>query len=195
MSGALVVVVVGLVLCFFGVFSIHVQVLAAGFGLGWLLGDLFRLSASTKLLVGLMGAVFVWVLATLVFKAAALFIGGITGAVIGAGISGIVQTGDRNIALGMLLVLVFAVMCALLADRYRERSLLWLTTLGGAGIVLVGLARAAPGTLGFLRGADTATEQVVTTLLWAGLALAGWVTQRRLFPDALDIHRDEDHRR
>lgn len=195
MSGALVVVLVGLVLCFFGVFSLHLQVLATGFGLGWLLGDLFGTSATTELLLGLMAAVTVWILATLVFKAAALFIGGITGAVIGAGISGIVQTGDRNVALGMLLVLVFAAMCALLADRYRERSLLWLTTLGGAGIVLVGLARAGPGTLGFLRGADTVTEQVVTTLLWAGLAVAGWVTQRRLFPDALDVHRDDEHRR
>lgn len=195
MSGALVVVLVGLVLCFFGVFSLHLQVLATGFGLGWLLGDLFGTSATTELLLGLMAAVTVWILATLVFKAAALFIGVITGAVIGAGISGIVQTGDRNVALGMLLVLVFAAMCALLADRYRERSLLWLTTLGGAGIVLVGLARAAPGTLGFLRGADTVTEQVVTTLLWAGLAVAGWVTQRRLFPDALDVHRDDEHRR
>ncbi len=192
MSGG-ILVLVGLVLCFFGIFSIHVQVLAAGFGLGWLFGDLFSTSASTKLLLGLLSAVFVWILATLVFKAAALFVGGLTGAVIGAGISGVVQTGDRNIALGMLLVLVFAVMCALLADRYRARSLLWLTTLGGAGIVLVGLARAAPGTLGFLRGADDATEQVVTTLLWLGLALAGWVVQRRLFPDALRI--DEDRRR
>lgn len=183
---------VGLVLCFLGVFSIHLQVLAAGFGLGWLAGDLFGTSVGTSITLGLIGAVVVWVLATLVFKAAALFIGTVTGAVIGAGISGLVQGGkDRNIALGILLVVVFAVMSALLADRYRSRALLWLTTVGGAGLILVGLARMAPDVFGFLRGPDSGAEQVVSTLCWGGLAVAGWFTQRRLFPRALDLDREE----
>ena len=60
-----VVLVVGAVLCFLGVGSVHLAVLASGFGVGWLLGDLF---GATALIVAACTAVIAWVLVTLVFK-------------------------------------------------------------------------------------------------------------------------------
>ena len=47
-----VVLAVGVVLCFFGVGSLHVALLASGFGVGWLLADVFNASTGVALLVG-----------------------------------------------------------------------------------------------------------------------------------------------
>jgi hypothetical protein len=52
--------------------------------------------------------------------------------------------------------------------------------LGGAGLVLSGLARAVPDALGFLRAPDAPWQSVVTTAAWVVLAVVGWATQRRL---------------
>jgi len=60
-----VVLVVGAVLCFLGGGSVHLAVLASGFAVGWLLGDLF---GATALIVAACTAVIAWVLVTPVFK-------------------------------------------------------------------------------------------------------------------------------
>jgi hypothetical protein len=57
-----VILVVGIVLCFLGVGSIHVAVLASGFGLGWLLADVFHADVWTSLLIALGSAVIGWIL-------------------------------------------------------------------------------------------------------------------------------------
>jgi len=183
----LVIVAVGLLLCFLGVGSVHLAVIASGFGLGWMLGDLFGASQSTALLLGVLGGLVAWITVAFVFKLAAFFIGIVTGAVIGAKLYGTVSGDAENWVLAAILVVAVAAACGFLADRYRRRALLWLTTIGGAGIVLGGLGRVSPDTLGFLRDPSPGWEQVVSFLAWVALAVAGWIVQRRLFAKRLGI--------
>ncbi|AQA21641.1 putative membrane protein [Rhodococcus sp. MTM3W5.2] len=193
MSG-IAVLLVGVVLCFWGIGSLHVAVLAAGFGLGWLIADLFNASLTTLILFALIGAVASWVVTTLIFKFSAYFIGGLTGAMAGAKIADVLQPGDNNWALSGIVILAVAVASAFLADKYRARALLWLTSIGGASMILAGLGRTSD-TLAFLHEPEAGWEQVTSTLLWIALAAAGWIVQRRLFADKLKIQTDERSRR
>jgi uncharacterized membrane protein (DUF485 family) len=184
-SSGVVGLAIGLVLCFFGVGSLHLAVLGSGFALGWLVADLFDASTTTTVLVGLSSAVLAWILVTLVVRFAAFFVGAVAGGVIGARIFGLVVTGDNKVLLTVVFVLVAAGICGLLAARYRGRFLMWATALGGAGLAITGLSRIAPDTLGFLHHPDTALEGVLSTGAWLVLALLGRSTQLRLFPKAL----------
>jgi hypothetical protein len=58
---------VGLVLCFLGVRSLRVAVLASGFALGWLLAESFGAVFVTALIVAGAAAITAWLLATFVF--------------------------------------------------------------------------------------------------------------------------------
>ncbi|TJZ78004.1 DUF4203 domain-containing protein [Rhodococcus oryzae] len=193
MSG-IAVLLVGVVLCFWGIGSLHVAVLAAGFGLGWLIADLFNASLTTLILFALIGAVASWVVTTLIFKFSAYFIGGLTGAMAGAKIADVLQPGDNNWALSGIVILAVAVASAFLADKYRARALLWLTSIGGASMILAGLGRTSD-TLAFLHEPEAGWEQITSTLLWIALSAAGWIVQRRLFADKLKIQTDEGSRR
>ncbi|MFC9361820.1 DUF4203 domain-containing protein [Rhodococcus sp. NPDC057014] len=185
MSG-IAILLVGAVLCFAGVGSLHVAVLASGFGLGWLVSDLLSLSLGTTFLVAAIGAVVVWAATTLVFKFAAFFIGIIAGAVIGAKLSRVLQPDDASWILSGIVIVALAVACGFVADRYRARALLWLTALGGASLVLTGLGLAIPP-LRFLEDPNEGTQQFFATLIWIAVAAGGWLTQRRLFPEKLRI--------
>lgn len=187
MSG-LAVVALGALLCFWGIKSMHLAVLAAGFGLGWLIADLFTASVTTLLLFGLIGAVMSWVLTSLVFRFSAYFIGGLTGAMAGAKLADVLQHGDNNWALSGIVVLAVGVAAAFLADKFRARALLWLTSIGGASMMLTG-AGGVIGGLAFLRHPEPGWQQVTSTLVWIALAAAGWIVQRRLFPEKLGIQR------
>ena len=60
-----------------------------------------------------------------------------------------------------------------LSDRYRGR-VLWATAIGGAGLILSSLGVIWPRGLSFLRGPELGWAHVTSTLLWAGLATAGF---------------------
>ncbi|MFD1815509.1 DUF4203 domain-containing protein [Rhodococcus gannanensis] len=189
MTGGIAVLLIGALLCFYGIRSMHLAVLAAGFGLGWLVADLFNASLATLFLFGLIGAVAAWVVTTLVFRFSAYFIGGITGAMAGAKIADVLQPGDNNWALSAIVILAVGVAAAFLADKFRARALLWLTSIGGASMILTGLG-SMTGALEFLRHPEAGWQQVTSTLAWIGLSVAGWIVQRRLFPEKLGIDRD-----
>ncbi|MEV0948518.1 DUF4203 domain-containing protein [Rhodococcus sp. NPDC049939] len=180
------ILLVGAVLCFAGIGSLHIAVLASGFGLGWLMADLLSLSIGTTILVSLGGAVVAWAATTLIFKFAAFFLGIITGAVIGAKLSRILQPDDPNWILSGIVIASLAVACGFIADRYRARALLWLTALGGASMVASGLGLTISA-LNFLDNPSEGAQQVFATLIWIAVAAAGWLAQRRLFPDKLRI--------
>nr|WP_296764803.1 DUF4203 domain-containing protein [Rhodococcus sp. (in: high G+C Gram-positive bacteria)] len=185
MSG-IVVLLVGALLCFYGIRSLHLAVLAAGFGLGWLVADLFEPSLTVLFLFGLVGAVASWVVTTLVFKLSAYVIGGLAGAVAGARIADVLQPGDRNWAMSAIVVLALGVASAFLADKYRARALLWLTSIGGASMMVDGVGRMAAW-LDFLRNPEAGWEQVTSTAAWIALAVAGWIVQRHLFAEKLGV--------
>jgi len=182
-----VVLVVGVVLCFLGIGSVHVAILASAFGLGWLLGDLFGATAVTALIIAAGTALIAWALVTLVFKAARFVVGLIAGALIGARLYAIFSGGDRSAVLAAVVVVATALVFGFLADRYKGRVILWATAIGGAGLILGSLGRIWPDSLGFLHNPEAGLQQVTSTLLWVVLAAAGWLTQRRLFPKALNL--------
>ncbi|MEP6561389.1 MAG: DUF4203 domain-containing protein [Nakamurella sp.] len=184
-----IIVLVGAVLCFFGIGSLHAAVLASGFGIGWLLADIFGAGVGTALLIAAGSAVIGWVLVTLVFKVAAFFLGVITGALIGARVAAVVTPGSGGWLLATVLVLLVALLVGLLADRYRRKALLWATAIGGAGLMLSSLGRIFPDQLEFLRDPQAGLQQITSTLLWVALAAGGWITQRTLFPRALREER------
>ena len=182
-----VVLAVGVVLCFLGVGSVHLAVLASAFGLGWLLADLFGATAVTALIIAACSAVIAWVLITLVFKIARFFIGLIAGALIGARLYAIFSVGGKSVVLAVVVVVATAIAFGFLADRYRGRAILWATAIGGAGLIISSLGYIWPDTLGFLHHPEAGIQQVTSTVLWVGLSAAGWFTQRRLFPRALNV--------
>lgn len=174
-----VIVVVGVLLCFAGVASTHLAVLVCGFGLVWLLADLFGASTGVALLVGLGGAVIAWVVVTLVLKTALFFMGGLTGAVIGARLYALLQPTDGNVVVAVVFVLAAAALSGWLAARWSTHVLLWLTAIGGAGLVLSGAGRAVDG-LSWLRAPVSPTQVVGVAAVWVALVVAGWSVQRRI---------------
>ncbi|NKX87100.1 hypothetical protein [Nocardia coubleae] len=186
----MIVALVGALLCFYGVRSVHLGILAIGFGLGWLIADLCNASFWWLLLIALIGAVSAWVVTSLIFRFAAYFIGGLTGAMIGTKLATVLQPGDKNWALSMIVAAAVCVSGAFLADKFRARALLWLTSIGGASMILSGLGRM--GDLEFLRDPEPGWQQITATLSWIGLSVCGWLVQRRLFAERLGIEPAAD---
>lgn len=182
----IIVAVVGVLLCFYGIRSVHLGILAIGFGLGWLIADLFDATFWWLLLIALIGAISSWVVTSLVFRFASYFIGGLSGAMIGTKVATVLQPGDKNIALSMIVSLAMCVAGAFLAEKFRARALLWLTSIGGASMVLSGLGRMGDS-LEFLRHPEPGWEQITATLAWIALSVLGWITQRHLFAEKLGI--------
>lgn len=74
-----------------------------------------------------------------------------SGAVIGAKIFGLLQRGDRSVALVVLFVAATAFIGGLVTQRFRRPALAAFCALAGAALVLSGLARTFPQALGFFR--------------------------------------------
>lgn len=174
---------VGLLLCFAGARSVNLAVLASGFALGWLITEPFDASFLTALIVAVASAAGAWVLAHLVFRVAMFFIGGLAGAVIGAKVFGLLQPGDRSVVLVVLFVAATAFIGGLVTQRFRRVALVIVCALGGAALVLSGLARAFPQTLSFFRDPVQPWQSVLTAVVWIALAGIGWVTQRKAIRD------------
>jgi hypothetical protein len=141
-SSGVVGLAVGLLLCFFGVGSLHLAVLGSGFALGWLIAGLFNANTTTTVLVGLGCAVVAWVLVSLVFRFGAFFVGAVAGGVIGAWVFQLLVTGTNKALLTTVFVVAFAGVSGLLAARYRGRFLMWATALGWPRPDWVGWPRA-----------------------------------------------------
>jgi len=188
-GGGIAVLLVGLLLCFFGVRSLNLAVLASGFALGWLLTEPFDASILTALVIAVAGALVAWVLAHLVFRAALFFVGAIAGGVIGAKLFGLLEHGNGNIVVAVLFVGAAAFIVGLATQRFRRTVLVAACALGGAGLALSGLARAFPDALGLLRYPQTTWQSVIAAAAWLALAVAGWVIQRRAPQESNETRR------
>ena len=184
---ALVVLLVGVLLCFYGVRSVNLALIAAGFAIGYLVADAFDADPWTALWVGLGSAVLVWLTVSLVFRFATFVVGLVAGAVIGAKLWSALADPGTSALLGIVLVVVTAFACALLAEKYARRALLWCTALGGASVILSGVAALWPEGLGFLAHPDEGWEQTVMLVVWLAVAGTGWYVQRRLFRERLGL--------
>lgn len=176
---ALAIILVGLVLCLAGSFSVRLAVLAAGFGATWTLAVAFGADTGTTLLIGLGGAVLAFVLTLLVARFL-FFVGGLcVGAVIGAKLFVLVRGGGADLLLVLVVVPAMALVCALLARRFERPFLVWATAFGGAALVLSGIGRLWAEVAGDLWRPESTAGVVLVMMLWVVLAAAGYGVQRR----------------
>jgi hypothetical protein len=185
----LVIVLVGLILCFYGLGAIRLALLACGFGAAWLLADTFGASLGSTLVIAAAGALLAWLLAALIFGAASFFVGLATGAVIGAKLYTLLDTGSPDVLLAAVFVPAVMLVCGLLGTRWRSRFLVWVCAFSGAGLVLSGLGRALPRLLEFLQDPQTTAAQLGALAAWVALGLVGRAVQFRLFADR--VHADQ----
>jgi len=184
---ALVVLIVGVLLCFYGIRSVNLALVAAGIALGFLVADAFDADPWTELWVGLGTGVLVWLTVSLVFRFATFVVGLVTGAVVGAKLWSALSDPGTSALLGIVLVAVTAYVGALLAEKYARRALLWFTALGGASVILSGMAGLWPDGFGFLAHPDAGWQQTVMLVLWLAVAGTGWYVQRQLFRERLGL--------
>lgn len=176
---ALVIILVGLVLCLAGSLSVRLAVLAAGFGVAWTLAVALDAETGTALLVGLGGAVLAFAV-TLLAARFLFFVGGLcVGAVIGAKLFVLVQGGGADLLLLLIAVPAVALVCALLARRFERPFLVWATAFGGAALVLSGVGRLWAEAAGDLWRPASTAGVVLVMVLWVVLAAVGYSVQHR----------------
>jgi hypothetical protein len=179
MSGG-VLILVGLVLCLTGAWSVRLAVLAAGFGASWLVADTFDASTSTALLISAAGALIVFLLSLVLSKLMLFFVGGVVGAVVGAKLFVVLDGGDSSVLLAVVFIPAVAFLFAFLAQRWSRTFLAWATAFGGAAIALTGLGRLAPDQFEALHVPSDTNDRVVLAVAWVALGLAGRAAQLRL---------------
>jgi hypothetical protein len=175
-----VVIAVGAVLCFAGALSVRLAVVTAGFGLSWLLADVFGASFATGLLVGLAGAAVALVLTVVLSHVVMFFTGGVVGAVLGAKLFVVLGGSDPSWLVAVVFVLAVAFVCGFLASRYQRAFLRWATAFAGAALVLSGLGRLDADDMGLLYRPSSTTETVLLTVGWLVLGVAGSLVQGAL---------------
>jgi hypothetical protein len=178
------VLAVGAVLCFAGVRSLNLALFGSGFAVGWLMTEPFDASVLTALMVAVATAVVAVVLARIVFRASLFFVGGIAGAIIGAKLFGLLQPEGGSVVLLVLFVVATSFIGGLATQRFHWTALAIVCAVGGAALILSGLARAFPGVLGFLRDPANEWEAVLTTVAWISMAAVGWSVQRNVVHSA-----------
>jgi hypothetical protein len=175
---AAVLIVLGIVECFFGARFLRMTVLVAGFGLGWMVALAFDAGLATTLVVAVLsaGAAFV---VTLVFASFVMFVVGmVVGAVVGAKLFVLVESGDPTWALAVVFIPAVALVSGFLAAKYRRPFLVWATSLAGAALILSGLGRWGTDSTDLFWRPDTTVGTIVFTVAWAALTLAGRQLQR-----------------
>ncbi len=178
--------VVGVVLCFAGVRSLRLTGLCAGFALGWALAHLLQAGPVVGLVVAVAGAIIGLVFVSFVFRWAMWLLGGVADVTIAIKISVHVALGQGNALVAVLFAAAVGVITGFLADRHRRPLLAALTALSGASVVVNAVGTLFPTVLGFLDQPTTSVESVVATCAWVLLALAGWLVQRRALQPAAD---------
>lgn len=187
MTTALVVLLVGILLCFFGIRSVNLALVAAGFALGFFVAEAFDTDGWTTLWVALGTAVVVWMVVSLIFRFATFVVGLATGAVIGAKVWASLNDSGTSVLLGIFVIATTAFASGMLAEKYSRRALLWLTALGGASVILSGAALLWPEGLGFLAHPDEGWQQTVMMIVWLAVGGTGWYVQRQLFRERLGL--------
>ncbi|WP_328474825.1 hypothetical protein OHA21_16240 [Actinoplanes sp. NBC_00393] len=178
-TSGLGVLLIGVLLCFAGVRSLNLAVFGSGLAVGWLVTEPFGASLLTALIVAVAAGVVALVLARIVFRAGLFFVGGLAGAVIGAKVFGLLQPDGGSLILLILFVAACGFIGGLVTQRFRWAALAVVCALGGAALVLSGLARAFPDQLGFLRDPAGQAEAALTAGVWLAVAATGWSVQRK----------------
>ncbi len=171
-------VAIGLVLALLGTRSVRLLFFASGFGLGWLLAAAFSASAPLSLLVGLGCGVSAFVLGLVAARVAFFAMGAVVGAAVGARLFAIVDRSDSNVLLAVVFVPAVAICGGVAVQHWRAGFLGWVTAIGGCALVLSGLGRLFPHSLGFLADPQTTAAQMFSTGVWVVLSVAARAAQR-----------------
>ena len=179
MSSA-VLLVVGALLCFAGALSVRLAVLTAGFGLSWLLADVFGASFATGVIIGLAGAAVALILTVVLSHVVMFATGAIVGAVIGAKLFVVLDDSNPSWLLAAVFTAAVAIVSGFLASRYQRSFLRWATAFAGAGLMLSGIGLDDNLQLGAMHHPSSTGGSVALTVVWVVLGLAGRTVQERL---------------
>jgi hypothetical protein len=178
MSGS-VMVLVGLVLATAGIWSIRLVLVSAGAGAAWLLADAFGAGAPTALLVAAAGGVLAFLAGLVAARVVFFVVGLVVGAVVGARLFAILDTGEASVVLAAVFVPAVAVVGGVTVERWRERMIGWATAIGGSALVLSGVGR-MDADVRLLSDPQGYGEQGIAVGAWVVLAVLGRLVQRRL---------------
>jgi hypothetical protein len=176
---AVMFLVLGAVLCFYGARSVRLAVLLAGFGGAWLLADELDASLATTVIVAVVGGLGALIF-TLILSRFVVFVTGlILGAAVGAKLFELLDRGDASWLLAVVFIPSVALVCAFLAGRFRQPFLIWASAFAGAALILTGIGRIDTDPTRELHRPDNAVSAVVLAVLWIALGLAGRTVQAR----------------
>lgn len=178
MSAALVIVV-GLVLCFAGAFSVRLAVLTAGFGTGWLFAGVFDASTSAALVIAVAAAAATFLASFLLAKSLFLVAGVVVGSVVGAKLFVVLDIGPGAWLTAVIAVPAFALVCGWLAARWEKRFLRWITAAAGAALLLSGVGRSGAEGTDHLWQPGSSFGAVLLGSLWVALTFLGHRVQSR----------------
>lgn len=176
---AVALVAVGLLLCFAGAWSLRVTVAAAGFGLTWQLAALFGAGLTITLLASLAGGAAALLLAVALKRTMLFVVGAVVGAVVAARLFALLGGTEASWVLALVFIPALAIVGGWLAQRWRHRFLRGATAVAGAALVLAGAGTLLRGQGGLFFRPEGAAESTWHVLVWAALAVAGVVVQRR----------------
>lgn len=176
---AIVFLVLGAVLCFFGGRSVRLAVLVAGFGGTWLVADALDASASTALLVALAGALGALVLSLVLSRFVFFATGCVLGGAVGAKLFEVLDHGEASWLLALVFVPSVAVLGGFLAERFRRPFLIWATAFAGGALILTGVGLVDTNPTQALHRPDSAAGGIALAALWIALGLAGRTVQAR----------------
>ncbi|HEY9293108.1 MAG TPA: DUF4203 domain-containing protein [Microlunatus sp.] len=172
MSG-LVLLLVGLALCFLGTVSVRLAIALAGFGAAWLLAEALNASITLTLLVACAGAALA-LLCALLLTHFMFFISGVcVGAIIGAKAFVLFNGAGHSWLLAVIVVPAAGLIGGFIANHWRQRFLRWATAFAGAALVLSGLGRIGPELFRNLWRPETTVGALVLTAGWIVLTVVG----------------------
>jgi hypothetical protein len=172
-------VVVGLVLGLAGIWSVRAALVAAGAAAAWMLADVLGAGTAAGVAVAAGGGVLAFLVGLVAARVLFFAVGMLVGAVVGSRLLAILETGEVSVAVALVFVPAVALLGGLALERWRQRLIGWATAVAGSALVLTGLGRMAPETLGFLDDPSSAGGQALATGLWVALAVVARGVQRR----------------
>ena len=174
-----VLVLVGVLLAVGGIWSIRLVLVCAGAGAAWLVADAFGASAATSALVAAASGLLALLVGVLAARVLFFVVGLVVGAVVGARLFTILDTGDASVLLAVVFVPAVAVVGGVALERWRERLVGWVTAIGGSALVLAGLGRVDSDVRVVSDPVDYG-EQAISVAAWVALAVLARVVQTRV---------------
>lgn len=178
-SAAVIKILLGVALCFFGTRSLKLTAVAVGFALGAALAEALGASVTIALLVGVAGAIVGLLAVSFVVRWTVFVVGALAGGTVAASLYRHFTPGEGSALLVVIVVGAVALITGFVADRFRDRLLAAITALAGASLILTGLGELFPSALGFLDDPDEPAQSLLTAVIWLVLSAAGWSYQRR----------------